>query len=233
MNNVENIKDKIDKLLRLQKGAEEIGSIEEAANAAQKIQAILMKYNLDLSDIKDKEENPIFTNYVNLGDIGWSKIESKWMISLITVISRHNFCKAIFFDRTETFEIIGTETNVKVVEYFISQMINKIKTLRVHAYRQRVKEFPDLKKNSYYRSYSTAFTAEIAVKFRQKEAELKQEYLGATSLMVVNNEAIETYVKQKYTYIFQKSNKTNLKNKVGAIDGLRDGRNAQLNEGLN
>ena len=53
----ESIIEKVQKLLRLQKGAEDIGSLEEAANAAEKVQTLLLKHNLEMADISAHDPN--------------------------------------------------------------------------------------------------------------------------------------------------------------------------------
>lgn len=47
----ENVIQKIQKLLKLQYGAESIGSTGEAFQAAKMVQKLLMEYNLSMSDI--------------------------------------------------------------------------------------------------------------------------------------------------------------------------------------
>ena len=47
----ENVIQKIQKLLKLQYGADSIGSIGEAYQAAKMVRKLLMEYNLSMSDI--------------------------------------------------------------------------------------------------------------------------------------------------------------------------------------
>ena len=53
-----NIKSRIEKLLTHRDGALEIGSLHEAENASQRILEMLIKYNLELDDIKGEKAQP-------------------------------------------------------------------------------------------------------------------------------------------------------------------------------
>ena len=75
--------EKVQKLLSLQKGAEVIGSLKEAANAAEKVQTLLLKYNLEMADISaydpDREQKIGRAIY---RDVYAKKNEGKWIYRL-------------------------------------------------------------------------------------------------------------------------------------------------------
>ena len=81
---IKKIHDKISKLIRLEEGAKEIGSMEEAANAAAQIQKLLLKYNIDRNQLEpEKQKENIISKEVEIGkEHGYKKTESDWMLVL-------------------------------------------------------------------------------------------------------------------------------------------------------
>ena len=82
---LDKIKGKLEKLVKLQQGATKIGSLEEAANAAEKIQTLLFKYNLSMADINTDEqrEEDIKNNSLDLSELG--RVKTSVFISLLAI----------------------------------------------------------------------------------------------------------------------------------------------------
>src|SRR3989339_868143 len=101
------IYDVLKKLMNLKEGAEKIGSIHEAENAAARINEILLKYNLELSEIKFSEKSKIEYDETALPGIVFEdgifknkrKNEGNWVQLLYMIISKHNLCKVVFSTR--------------------------------------------------------------------------------------------------------------------------------------
>lgn len=102
---------KLEKMIELEKGAMAIGSVEEAHAAAAAIQRMLLKYNLHLVELTSKPEFEfVFGTYFPQKDSNGSR----WRISLMTCLARHNRCKCM--TRNDgTMTTLGTEENVIAV----------------------------------------------------------------------------------------------------------------------
>lgn len=85
----ENVISKIRKLLRLQFGAEKIGSMAEACQAANLVKKLLMEYNLSMSDIEDEQQGNL--NMVESEDMtSIDRYGNRWKIELLHVIASNN-----------------------------------------------------------------------------------------------------------------------------------------------
>ena len=110
-NNKETLYAKLEKMIELEKGAMAIGSVEEAHAAAAAIQRLLLKYDLHMVEITSKPEFEFtFGTYFPQKDTNGSR----WRISLMTCLARHNRCKCL--TRNDgTMTTLGTEENVTAV----------------------------------------------------------------------------------------------------------------------
>lgn len=237
---IEKIHSKINKLLRLKEGAEEIGSMEEAANAAAQIQKLLIKHNLDLNNISPEKQKDklVIVKFKIDKRHGFSKVESDWMSTLLHVIAKHSMCKTIRMNKNTMYKegfidmhIIGEHFNIETVTYLFDQLVARIRQSRLQAYKYAKDIHSDLKKNAYYRSYSLAFTTAIASKLKTQEEEIKIEYSESTSLMVLNEDLLNEKAAQEYGLLTHAKPRS-LKNFLGSIHGKRDGDKAQIHQGL-
>jgi len=252
MDNLNQIKDKILKLLALQEGAEKIGSIAEAANAAEKIQNLLLKYNLDLAEIEGRkleEKMGIEQNSLDLEDLGWNKKEGTWILVLYQALCRYNFCEFITRStgkkKVYGFHVIGTKENVAIVTYFGEQLINRFKVMMASAW----KEYEgDDKRGKWKRGYLMGACLGIAAKLRESyelardkleeitlnkdnfQQEFKENKLDA--LMVITANKIAKYVEEKMPNLgrgrcIHKNNGSD-----GISKGYEDGYKTNIHKGI-
>lgn len=237
---IEKIHSRIRKLQKLQEGASAIGSMEEAANAAAQIQKLLFKHNLDLNQIEpEKVKDRLIISKFEIGKKhGFRKTESDWLSTLLNVICVNNMCKSIRMNKSTMYEegridmrIIGEPSNIEVVTYLFDQLVATIKYSRRLAFKQAEEDYPGLKRNGYFRSYSKAFCAAIAEKLHEQQEANKVEYTGGSALMVINNEALEKKAAEQFGRLTSSKSRS-LKNVIGALHGKRDGDKAQIHQGL-
>ena len=236
------IHDKINKLIRLEEGAKEIGSMEEAANAAAQIQKLLLKYNIDRNQIEpEKQKENIISKEVEIGkEHGYKKTESDWMLVLANHVCVNNMCKLVLTNKHSMAQagvikllIFGEANTIEQVEYLILQLVIRIKKMRLVAYKERIKT-SDEKKNSYFRSYSRACTEQISIKFREMMDEVEKSYKGGSGLMVVNNQLLNEAATNYFGRPLSSVNRrTKLGSRAGAEDGRRDGSNMNIHKGIN
>lgn len=90
----DNVITKIQKLLKLQYGAEQIGSTGEAYQAAKMVRKLLMEYNLSMSDIDASEGDQKLTMSKSEELAGSDRYGNHWKFRLLGVIACNNLCSA-------------------------------------------------------------------------------------------------------------------------------------------
>src|SRR6188768_3429521 len=123
----QDIINKIHKLINLKEGAEAVGSLAEAENAAAKLQNLLMKYNLDLQEVrkaKQEERLEMHDDWIYMGNKA-DKRESTWVTLLCAAIARNSMCRVSVHNWH--IHIIGEKNNVQLILYICDQMIEKVR----------------------------------------------------------------------------------------------------------
>lgn len=130
----ENVIQKIQKLLKLQYGAESIGSTGEAFQAAKMVKKLLMEYNLSMSDIdtSDGEQKLTMTKSDELA--GSDRYGNHWKFQLLGVIASNNLCSAHKRVSGKMF-VIGTEDNVAIVQEFYNYLVRVFRRLAKEYHR--------------------------------------------------------------------------------------------------
>lgn len=232
---LDKIKDKIRKLLALQKGAEDIDSIEEAANAAAQIQKLLFKYNLELSQIEDKDESNIGHNDYDLKERhGYNKTQGQWLLTLYTVISKYNMCKVIYMksqsepSRPVT-KVFGEQHNVQVVLDLCLGLVGQIKALEKKRWKEV--EFVEINRAAFRRAYFMGCVMGIAERLKEEKEEAERQWNGMTDLMVVNDEALAIRVTEVLGETKTSANRK-LSNNRGKEMGYEDGKEMRAKRGV-
>jgi len=122
---------KIKKILALSKNND---SIEEAASALARAQALMTKYRIDQAMVDALDDNIIAKEniieavvYGVEGDDGSSKIHS-WKTDLAEAIADVNGCTTFYTSGTNI-KVIGRETDVLVVSYLFSYVMDQIERM--------------------------------------------------------------------------------------------------------
>jgi len=225
---LDKIKDKLAKLIRLQEGAIKIGSLEEAGNASAKIQTLLMKYNLSMADISSKENHKldIEHNLVSLSDLGRSKTSGKWMESLCSVLCNNNLCKPVLSG--DNIYIFGGEENVKIVSVLFTQLVHRLKIMA----RDSFKAYTGFeKKNTFYRGYLMGAVRGINTKLIENKRELEAKEIGMTALIVMTDKLVAQAVENHFGSL-RKGRSSKVSGQDGATRGFRDGKNMSINKSI-
>lgn len=224
------IKERIEKLFRKARSAEEIGSLEEAATFTAKAQELLVQYNLELSDLEiDGEQGPeIIRVTVELKDrYGWAKTDGDWLIRLHNAIAHFNFCKLISHSHTYI-SLIGEQHNIDMVEYICSNVIPTIKALRLKAWR----EYTGTEKtNTFKRGYYRGAVSGLFTKLHEQRKAEEAKYSGLTGLIVRNDEAIQEKTSELFPNLKTRTTRR-LRGSTGLSQGFQDGKNIQINKGV-
>lgn len=233
----ENVIQKIQKLLKLQYGAESIGSTGEAFQAAKMVKKLLMEYNLSMSDIdtSDGEQKLTMTKSDELA--GSDRYGNHWKFQLLGVIASNNLCSAYKRVSGKMF-VIGTEDNVAIVQEFYNYLVKVFRRLAKEHWERKCKEWEqqgynveyilfadNTVMNKFFRSYLEG----VPVGLQENYDSLKPTS-AETALVVCHQEAIDEYVKENFTMNDKKPRIRTRKIYGDAYNlGAADGRAVSLN----
>lgn len=200
----EDLISKIQKLINLKEGAEAIGSLAEAENAATRLQQLLMKHNLDLETVRAHQINKkaeMFDQWVDLRDKA-DKRESFWVPKLYGAIARNNLC---FVNVSEHgVWIVGEKHNAAMVMYIAEQLIAKIRIIEKSAWK--IYEAAPLerawgqkeKRGTWRRGFYAGAAQGIDQKLKREAQEMQQEN-NPFAVMIVNRaKTVNDYLEEKY-----------------------------------
>lgn len=233
----ESVIQKIQKLLKLQYGAESIGSTGEAYQAAKMVRKLLMEYNLSMSDIdtSDGEQKLTMTKSDELA--GSDRYGNHWKFQLLGVIASNNLCSAYKRVSGKMF-VIGTEDNVAIVQEFYNYLVKVFRRLAKEHWERKCKEWEqqdynveyilfadNTVMNKFFRSYLEG----VPVGLQENYDSLKPTS-AETALVVCHQEAIDEYVKENFTMNDKKPRTRTRKIYGDAYNlGAADGRAVSLN----
>lgn len=197
---------KIQKLLKLQYGAEKVGSTGEAYQAAKMVRKLLMEYNLSMSDIDTSEGEQKLSMAKSEELVGSDRYGNNWKFQLLGVIASNNLCSAYKRVSGKMF-VIGTEDNVIIVQEFYNYLVKVFRRLAKEHWERKCKEweqqgynveyilFADKSiENKFYRSYLEG----VPVGLQENYDSLKPTS-EETALVVCHQEAIDEYVRENFT----------------------------------
>lgn len=253
MSEQEKIKDKIRKLLALQKSATNIGSLEEAQNAAAQIRKLSMKYNIDAAAIEkemDKKEDEVRIGVKRLylhELIPFNKTHGTWLSSLYNIVAKYNMCKIINIQtgdpNSAIIDLWGDEWNVSICEDLSFNYAKQVIELEKQRWKTHGEPYGE-KRNSFRRAYYNGAVIGLASTFRKQESEIvndvanennqttEQAQFQMNQLIRRNELIVEEKVKEYYDNL-QKSRQVTNKSKIGAQLGYRDGQNLEGRRSLN
>ena len=134
MEELETLKNKIQKLLAKAESSKKIGNIEESALFAQKVNELLLKHNLDIAEINTDAESDLSEDGEALTT---SKSNGKWTCRLLDTLLKYNFCTCVYHDRGEKemrTTIIGSKENIIAVVYLYEILKKQFENLAKSEY---------------------------------------------------------------------------------------------------
>ena len=228
----ENVINKIRKLLKLQYGAEKIGSEGEAFAAAEAIRRLLTEYNLTLNDVgteKEKQEIEMTEDAISFVDgygFTWKKV-------LMSTICEFNFC-SMYIRGDKKMLIIGAEHNVIVCREFFTylcQVFRRLAQQRLDEHQLELyaegKRLTDKGCKEFIRSYleGTGFGLHDNYESRQPTSE-------ETALVLCHQKMAEDYLHNKTSYQHQGTHnpKERAVYEEAFMAGFDDGLNVSLDK---
>ena len=190
----ESVISKIRKLLRLQFGAEQIGSMAEACQAGNLVKKLLFEYNLSMSDIEDEKAA---VNMVESSDMtSIDKYGNRWKIALLHVIASNNLCRVFTRTYNKKMFVIGAEENVVVVKEFYEYLLKVFRRLSIERFNQAQNEamlegkrYTEDGERLFMRSYLEGVSSGL-----QENYDSLKPTSEETALVVCHNQMIDDYL---------------------------------------
>ena len=211
----------IQQIVALQNMTVERGATEaEATTAMQKMQALLFKYNLDLSslDLHKKSDGPGFKEEFeptiqrknrnpgsgfkqrspNLTDY-----EREWRVRLAVSVAQYNFCRVLTDQEFYHVLFIGSQVNVEAVrsiwDYACEQVdalsYEALKARRKNKTQQALEGFQSGK--TWRRDWMFGCVDRLSSRLYEGWAALQKQSEVGTALVVSNTAALAEYVKER------------------------------------
>ena len=227
---MENIINKIQKLLALAESAEKIGSLAEGENAMRQVNKLLLLHNIEMDSISIKEENPIKEVGDDALNFKCNQAGNQWKKDLLAVLVSHNLCRATFNSWSGNLFVIGKRENIEVVIYlykFIQPRLLKMAQSYHINLNKDIKE--NINRRKILQSYLIGATKGINQKLEAEKAQFEDKEALA-GLILSNNSLIEEFM-----------NELGIKNakdrKLSIFDdvsrhGREDGNKLQITKGL-
>lgn len=128
MTDQEKLLDKLQKIKAHADSAAKIGNEAEAQAFAEMLQRLLLKHELDMTDLEFERasaEEPVSQHWVNLKANGVAEKSSRsaWQERLASVVARFNFCRILVCPGSNRFSLVGKKAHAAVAEYLIVTLI--------------------------------------------------------------------------------------------------------------
>lgn len=223
---------KIRKLLKLQYGAEKIGSTGEAYQAARMVQKLLLEYNLQMSDIGEAEEGDT-TRITESDGIPYAdQYGNTWKLQLMNVICKFNLCRCLYNGPTRRMTIVGAEANVIICREFYQYLLKVFTRLSMDRLNEAQNEamrnrrfLTEDKKKEYVRSYLEGVGQGLYENYESRQATVQE-----TGLVLSHNTLIDTFLKEQKCRIRKGHRRIYGANDEAFGVGFEDGRNVSLNQ---
>jgi hypothetical protein len=209
----ESIVELIRKCLALAKSPNE----NEAAAAMGKAQELLLKYNLDMAEIKPNEitqDNISESGMIN-EEVDFSDFES-WQSTLLNVIAIRNFCHVINLGN-KIVHILGSRANVRSVETMYNWVEPQIiRLILASGYKRDEKS-----------SYAYGIVNTIGRKLDEAKAQYQVNNPMSRSLIVNVQKAVDVWYKDQYPHTTTR--KVSVSNYSAYGAGQSDGHRVSVN----
>ena len=215
-------------------------SIGECESAARRVQELLLKYNLKLSDVTDRQgkrgKKSFSKNFFSLA--GKQKAhDSDWVARLVNVICRHNMSQAILVPVMGRVMIVGEEHNIEVILYLVDFLIPRIEESCKKAWSEYNYYMQDTgeKRNTFRRGFLLGCVGGIDVKLTEQENELYQANNSMLGMIKVNTDDLNKFIEETFGSQVKENDSKNgqlRKSSVSQVIGYQAGKNMEINKGI-
>lgn len=163
----------------------------EAALATAKAQELLLKYNLELVDVPDKERESITREFYQ------NDSSATWLSGLLSVVARNNFCRAIGHG-SGRMAIIGEPHNIEIVKYLYDYLKGEINRLADSEWGWYDGYVTSAREWKHAFRHGAVNTINARLKATREQA---QQDVNTRALVVQSDQALEAKVQELYLRI--------------------------------
>jgi hypothetical protein len=224
--------DKIKKLLSLSDKGKNTNEYE-AALAASKAQDLLLRYNLNLTDIEYKSEKCKQTFF----DIG-SKNPGKWASSLVVMVMRHFYCEVLYAGKGK-YIIVGEELDAEVASFTFDYLHETVTRLaKDFAVKHKILRDARTMRTSYSIGAVTSIEETLVRLKKINESvarfDARIEHGEENALVILENklENIKEHIQENFPNLKKKQNYISVNDQYAYEQGREDGRSIAIRQGL-
>lgn len=241
------ILDKIKKLIALRDNP---GTPEEAANAAARINDLLLRYNLSMAEVDShnplKDQSRIEVHTFDL-EAYQGRHDAGFGAKLLGVIARFNFCQVVLrpqrrheYDQGLA-DLLGKPHNVEVCIY----MLDYCKTHIVRMEKEHWGRYQGIeKRNTYRRGFYQGAVVAIAERLHAQQQETINNQASETNASVSSvsdqfaiilrkdNELIKEEMQKRYNNLRSGNNRRQLDSRDGKQSGYEAGKRLDFSKGI-
>jgi len=228
---------KIQKLMNMADG----GTQHEAEIAARMAQKLLLKFNLTMEEVDATVINGEMTVGDELFEMGkiWKKSEGNWIVNLYGAVASNNLCRIITKPKYgwsghnhtvigKDIYVIGKMINVELVDFMCKQLIPRVRTGELNAW----KAYEGWeKRGKYKRGYLIGCVGGISTQLYEQMKESKVENKNLNALIVVNDKLVDDYIGNKWPSL-GKGRGSSTSSNDGYSKGRKDGRSMSIHKGV-
>jgi len=223
------VADKVRKLLAQAKSAEDIGNEAEALAFAERADALMLQYRLELSDI-EIEELPnieIDMEVINWGTYGipTTKRRCGWLELLAEIVSKANACKVVVRTGSNHLGVVGSCLNRKMAIYLIGSLSRFAQEAEQRA-RKKAKKSLGFTPPKFKQGFLLGFCVALAERYYERR---KVAWKGTRALVIVDQEAsaVEDWMNKFGTTVSSVS-VGSLESKIALHEGMEAGKQANI-----
>lgn len=236
--------EKLAKIREKQESAEKIGSFAEAQIFAAKLEELLIKYNLSLSEIEyDKQFGDEQIEYHHLSwenyGLKTTKRRCGWLERLASIVTKYNGCKILCTKGTNKLIIVGKESNAAIAEYMIGVLAKSCYDMMCVEYNKiyrklqlegRTSEMKDWTQCFYF-----GFATGIKEKLKNEMEKTKQSEQTENSTALVR---LDKNIKEVDDFLQGRTNKASRlsgfrTNEQGIKSGMESAEKVNIKKGIN
>lgn len=215
MTDKEKIVDKIRKLLALSESSNE----HEAMLAMENANKLLMKYNLEMSDISEIDLNEMVEDNILSG-----KRIMNYKSTLLNSIMRLNNCEMIIHNK------IGKEKTIKALgrKHNIQVSISMYEWLTVTMDKLAKKE-RGVNLNSFKIGFAHSISQKVNEIIKERDKQKNEFDKNCTALVVQEKALVKQFMRSQYPNVKTVSNNTSIRDQASYMAGRSAGQSISLN----
>lgn len=244
----ETVIEKLAKLKAKEISARDLGNMEEAEAFAEGISRMLLKHNLEMSEVElfeQKDKDPVQSEvfHPSRNGIKFKRRRIEWQERLAGIIAYNNFCQILVVPRTNIVYFVGRKEHRQVAAYLYGYLGRTIEDYAERAYMREYDRLYNSGQSTYaVRGWKAAFIDGAVNAIGQRLRKMRAEELqtagerGVALVRVQDNAVVEWMEEQRAAKKFSGNagslNVTGSTNMDGYRKGKEFGGSLSLNQGV-